>query len=239
VKSNLLAISMLVPVIVAAQASNWSFGAGASGWQARATSITLTRVSGLRDGSRSGLPLQGRVDDALGKYGLNPLPPSLEEMRGTHPRLYLDAARITQLRQAIHTTHAPMWKELRQWADRAVERGAPAYRERDNSSGDEQLWQRDVGNAMPVLALAWVLSGERQYLDATALFGKTNFNTCSDLDLWERNGAAGRLGRRRRPLHGGVGSPTTRRRLVPLARLSLREANRLVSYKVQALPASN
>jgi hypothetical protein len=83
-----------------------------------------------------------------------------------HPRLYLDATRIAQLRQAIQTTHAPMWKELRQWADRAVKRGAPGYRERDISSGDEQLWQRDVGNAMPVLATAWVLSGDRQYLGA-------------------------------------------------------------------------
>jgi hypothetical protein len=43
-------------------------------------------------------------------------------------------------------------------AGRAVKRGPPAYRERDNSSGDEQLWQREVGNAMPVLAMAWVLS---------------------------------------------------------------------------------
>ena len=100
------------------------------------------------------------------KYRLNPLPAPLEKTRGVHPRLYLDAARIPQLRQAIQTTHAPMWKELRQWADRAVNRGAPGYRERDSSSGDEQLWQRDVGNAMPVLAMAWVLSGDRQYLDA-------------------------------------------------------------------------
>jgi hypothetical protein len=92
--------------------------------------------------------------------------PSLEKVRGIHPRLYLDAARITELRQAIQTTHAPMWKELRVHADRAVRRGPPAYRERDSSSGDEQLWQREVGNAMPVLAMAWLLSGERQYLDA-------------------------------------------------------------------------
>jgi len=28
------------------------------------------------------------------------------------------------------------------------------------------VWHLDVGNAMPVLAMAWVLSGERKYLDA-------------------------------------------------------------------------
>jgi hypothetical protein len=100
------------------------------------------------------------------KYRLNPLPPSLEKVRGIHPRLYLDSARIAELRQAIQTTHAPLWKELRQRADRAVRQGPPAYREHDNYSGDEQLWQREVGNAMPVLAMAWALSGEREYLDA-------------------------------------------------------------------------
>ncbi|MCF7974126.1 MAG: DUF4962 domain-containing protein [Phycisphaerae bacterium] len=97
---------------------------------------------------------------------LDPMPPLLEKVRGVHPRLYLDAARVAELRQAIQTTHAPMWQELRVLADRAVRRGAPAYRERDNTSGDEQLWQRDVGNTLPVLAMAWVLSGDTQYLDA-------------------------------------------------------------------------
>ncbi len=100
------------------------------------------------------------------QYRLHPLPASLEKVRGIHPRLYLDTARIAELRQAIQTTHAPMWKAVRERADRAVKQGPPAYRERDNYSGDEQLWQREVGNAMPVLAMAWVLSGERQYLDA-------------------------------------------------------------------------
>ncbi|MGA2658288.1 MAG: hypothetical protein ABSH34_12340 [Verrucomicrobiota bacterium] len=29
-------------------------------------------------------------------------------------------------------------------------------------SGDERLWQREVGNAMPALAMAWLLSGDRK-----------------------------------------------------------------------------
>jgi len=101
------------------------------------------------------------------KYRLHPLPPSLEEVRGIHPRLYLDTIRIAELRQAIQTTHAPLWQELRQRADRAVKSGPPAYREHDNNSGDEQLWKRELGNTMPVLAMAWTLSGEKQYLEAT------------------------------------------------------------------------
>jgi hypothetical protein len=99
-------------------------------------------------------------------YSLHPLPPSLEKVRGIHPRLYLETARISELRQAIQTTHARMWQEVLERADRAVKQGPPAYRERDKDSGDEQLWQREVGNTMPTLAMAWVLSGDRQYLDA-------------------------------------------------------------------------
>jgi len=99
-------------------------------------------------------------------YQLSPLPAPLEKVRNVHPRLYLDAARIAELRQVLQTTHAPIWKELRQMADGAVKRGPPVYRAHDSYSGDEQLWQRDVGNTLPVLALTWVLSGDRQYLDA-------------------------------------------------------------------------
>jgi len=100
------------------------------------------------------------------KFRLRPIPASLEKMRGLHPRLYLDASRVAQLRQAIQSTHAPLWKELRAQADRLARRGPPAYRENDSSSGDEQLYQREVGNAMPVLAMAWLLSRDRLYLDS-------------------------------------------------------------------------
>ncbi|HYW80544.1 MAG TPA: DUF4962 domain-containing protein, partial [Thermoguttaceae bacterium] len=102
----------------------------------------------------------------LEQYRLDPLPAELAKVRGIHPRLYLDAARVAELRRAIATTHAPLWQELRESADQAVKRGPPAYRKYDNSSGDEQLWQRSVGNTMPVLAMAYLLSGERKYLDS-------------------------------------------------------------------------
>ncbi len=103
---------------------------------------------------------------ALEKFRLHPLPAALEKTRGAHPRLYLDAARVAELRAAIQTTHAPLWNECREQADRLARRGPPAYREDDGSSGEEQLWQREVGNAMPVLAMAWTLTGDRRYLEA-------------------------------------------------------------------------
>lgn len=100
------------------------------------------------------------------QYRLTPLPKELEQIRGVHPRLYLDVERIAHLRTAVTSTHATLWQELQELADRAVKRGPPAYREDDNWSGSEQLWQREVGNTMPVLAMAYVISDERKYLEA-------------------------------------------------------------------------
>lgn len=100
------------------------------------------------------------------QYRLTPTPTELAHVRNVHPRLYLDAERIAELRAAVTGTHAPLWQELRDLADRAVRRGPPAYREDDNGSGSEQLWQREVGNAMPLLAMAYVICGDRKYLEA-------------------------------------------------------------------------
>ncbi len=103
---------------------------------------------------------------ALSKYDLNPPPSALEKVRGTHPRLYLNAQRVAELRKAIQTTHAGLWADVKVLADRAVERGAPAYRKVEGRSTDEQLWQRDVGSTMPHLAMAYLLAGDKRYLDA-------------------------------------------------------------------------
>ncbi|NUQ01569.1 MAG: DUF4962 domain-containing protein, partial [Armatimonadetes bacterium] len=98
------------------------------------------------------------------QYRLAPLPAPLAARRGVHPRLYLDGARVTALKEQLATTHAGLWAELRALADRFATNGPPAYRERDNYSGDEQLWQREVGNAMPYLAMAWQLTNDPKYL---------------------------------------------------------------------------
>ena len=101
------------------------------------------------------------------QYHLDPLPRELERVRNVHPRIYLDAAKAAQLREAVKTTHAAIWQEQQVLADRYAKSGPPAYREQDGHSGDEQLWQRGVGNAMPVLAMAYVVSGDRKYLEAS------------------------------------------------------------------------
>jgi hypothetical protein len=99
-------------------------------------------------------------------YRLQPWPPQLVALRGVHPRMYLDERRIAELRAAIKTTHAGLWRRVQTLADAAVRRGPPAYVLDDGHSGAEQLWQRGVGNTMPLLAMAYVLTGQRRYLDA-------------------------------------------------------------------------
>jgi hypothetical protein len=99
-------------------------------------------------------------------YMLNPLPAPLAARRGVHPRLYVDATRAATLRQALSTTHAALWREVQTQADAAVKGGPPAYVAEDKWSGGEQLYQRGVGNTMPLLALAYLLSGDRKYLDS-------------------------------------------------------------------------
>lgn len=100
------------------------------------------------------------------RYRLNPIPAALGARRGAHPRLYLDADRVAALRKAIQTTHAALWEKARAQADRAAENGPPAYQEDDRWSGQEQLYQRNVGNAMPLLAMVYLMTGERRYLEA-------------------------------------------------------------------------
>lgn len=130
----------------------------------------------LEKGTEAPTAIEAYVDDvtveeiaalsSLERYRLEPLPATLAALRGVHPRLFVDAARVDELRGAIAGTHQALFAELRAQADRLVKSGPPAYRERDNYSGDEQLWQREVGNAMPAIALCWLLTGERAYLDA-------------------------------------------------------------------------
>ena len=109
-----------------------------------------------------------------GKYNLEPLPAPLAAARGVHPRLYLDAARLVTLREAINTTHAALWQEVQAQADAAVKSGPPAYVAEDRWSGAEQLYQRGVGNAMPLLALAYLLSGDRKYLDSACAWARAS-----------------------------------------------------------------
>jgi hypothetical protein len=82
-----------------------------------------------------------------------------------HPRLFLDAQQAARLRELIGTTHAELWKAVRQQADTFAAQKPAAYRD-DADPNDEQLWQREVGNTLPFLGIAHLLTGETRYLDS-------------------------------------------------------------------------
>lgn len=108
------------------------------------------------------------------KYTLDPLPEALQRRKGVHPRLYLDGPQVEQLRNAVTTTHAAQWEKLQALADRLVKSGPPKYIEHDKYSGDEQLWQREVGNAMPTLALCYLITEDAKYLDSARAWALTS-----------------------------------------------------------------
>lgn len=99
------------------------------------------------------------------RYTLDPLPSALARARGVHPRLYLTPEKIAALKAAVGTTHAALWNEVRAQADRLAGQNPPAYKDESEWKNIEQLYMRPVGEAMPYLALAYVLTGERKYLD--------------------------------------------------------------------------
>lgn len=101
------------------------------------------------------------------KYTLQPFPESLQKMRGVHPRLYLTSERINELRGAIKTTHASLWEEFQRQADDIAKKDPPKYKDKFDPDDVQQLWMRTVGNNIPILAFAYVLSGEKQYLDSS------------------------------------------------------------------------
>ena len=90
------------------------------------------------------------------------------DMAGKHPLLYMTDELL--LRGREHKgPYEPIVKTILAIADKGVRWGPPVYEKRiKREPNDEQLWQRGVGNMIPHLALAYRLTGEREYLDSAA-----------------------------------------------------------------------
>jgi hypothetical protein len=80
------------------------------------------------------------------------------------PRLLLNRSKIEALKVAITTTHAELWRSAKRRADGFAARPTPQYEQ--PGPNDEQLWQRDAANKIPLLALAFLLSEDSKYLTA-------------------------------------------------------------------------
>ncbi len=95
------------------------------------------------------------------------LPAALVEMKSTHPRLYVTAGQVAKLTTALpQEPYAALFREVRDVADLGVAADPPAYFEPEDWTGWQQLWQRPVGDMIPHLALAYLLTGKAEYLEA-------------------------------------------------------------------------
>jgi len=167
---------------VSAQFTTGRYDLRSGGWQELAVEFECPAGAeggwvALEKGTTSALELEAWVDEvcvmeidhfsAGEKYRFTTPPAALEKRRGVHPRLYLTAERIAALKGRLsEEPYASALERLRRVADRRVESGPPEYRRDDGHSGEEQLYQREVGNAIANLALAYVLTGERRYLES-------------------------------------------------------------------------
>jgi hypothetical protein len=85
----------------------------------------------------------------------------LRSWKDVHPRLFLNAQALAELRNSITGTHAGIWGRIKRYADTFLRQGPPAYQE--TASDTEQLWQREVGNKQPFLAMAFLVTGDERY----------------------------------------------------------------------------
>ena len=77
----------------------------------------------------------------------------------SHPRLILNAERIGKMRSSMTTTHEALWKQALKSADNFASETIPSMANAHNS-------YRGFGDTMPVLGLAYRLTGDKKYVDA-------------------------------------------------------------------------
>jgi hypothetical protein len=103
-------------------------------------------------------------------------PAKLDSFAGVHPRMLLNSSRIETLKTKIAGTHKFIWNVIKGKADSYLN-SSPR-----NSPGDESDTRSD-GDAVPWLALAYVLTGENQYLNKAVDW----MTTVCNYSTWDGN----------------------------------------------------
>jgi len=127
--------------------------------------------------------------ERLEEFRFGELPEPMRKLRGVHPRLFLSAQRIEEIRRKIESDpyYAWMMDKVRHVADVAVRVGPPQYSENRGWASEEQTWQRQTGNLIAYLAFCYAISGDQKYLDATIAFIRRSMEYAS----WGRGAFAG------------------------------------------------
>lgn len=145
---------------------------------------TVAAIVALEKGTNDPTNIHAYLDDVsitavseaqiYEQYRLPELSKALAPVRGVHPRLFLTDKCFQDLRRSIQTTHVGLWPKIRALADDLAAVDPPQYNASPDNPG--QLWQRPVGNALPYLAMAYRLTGERRYLDAVRKWALASCN---------------------------------------------------------------
>jgi len=99
-------------------------------------------------------------------YQFDTVPPILNELRNVHPRIFMTAKSQRILKSKIGSLpYSKLLSKLLNLADKEVVSGPPAFKS-ESGNQDQQLWQREVGNAIPELAMAYCMTGIPKYLNS-------------------------------------------------------------------------
>jgi len=103
-------------------------------------------------------------------YHFDDVPEALNSLKNKHPRLYMTAESQMILKAKMSSEpYSALLDKLVSLADNLVMKGPPSFRP-GTGKEDEQLWQREVGNAIPELAMAYCMTGNPKYLNSAKEF---------------------------------------------------------------------
>jgi hypothetical protein len=88
------------------------------------------------------------------------------------PTLFLNSQQVLDLRSKILTSHAAIWVDIKSKADSRVNITPNNY-QKDYGA---QLWQREVGDNIAMLAFVGLISGEQKYFDGAAAWARASCN---------------------------------------------------------------
>src|SRR5687768_14275495 len=103
-------------------------------------------------------------------------PTKLDSFAGVHPRLFLTEKRIVGVKGKVPGSHAHIWKIVLEKADGYLGKGPPA-------DYQKQRDMREAGRGIPWQALAFLVTGERVYLENAR---KWILTICS-FPRWQQN----------------------------------------------------
>jgi hypothetical protein len=95
----------------------------------------------------------------------------LDQLRGVHPRLFLEAAQVKRLQAGRAGAFSAEWSAMLDSAQEVAAMRPPAYKS-DPTQQSEHAWKREHGNQLAILSFAWLLTRERIYLTQASAWAR-------------------------------------------------------------------